>query len=915
MSVGLKIGTSRLYVVKDIPELLAHFRARDEAAYGKATRIVHREELLDASGRALLEMVRRHVETYDRVSRAYSASAYGYREPIKESVCLSGEEWDSFFMEHQGEELELAGGYRGSMLLRDGDPAVHLRVEEKKDAVSLSFGRSLPGIMCRTADRLYVLEDEGVLRRCSPGFSRAMRELLKAVSGGAMLLLRDDLPAFCGCVLPAIAPYCVIEDEKGLLEGYAPEPCTPIFRFDQVDRQTLKVTVRFRYGDREVRRAEKVPGLRRDERAESAACRLVEKRVGYMTEDGTARDWCTEDELAQFLTEGVRAFQSLGEVYLSDRLQGMELRPGTGSVGLSVSDGLLELELDAGGFPLEELEELYQSLLLRRKYHRLRDGRFMVLSGTGAEKAAEVAHMTQLDADALKTGHATLPVYRAMYLDNVLTGSEGLRVDRDSAFRDMVRRFKTYADSDDQVPASLKGVLRPYQETGFRWLRMLQHCGFGGILADEMGLGKTLQTIACILADREEAAGRPSLVVCPASLVLNWQDELTRFAPALAVRTVLGAQAARRALIEDETPADVWVTSYDLLKRDIESYRGKRFRIGVFDEAQMVKNSRTKASKAVKELACDQRFVLTGTPIENRLSELWNLFDLLMPGYLFSHERFVERIEKPVTLSGDPEARARLAKLVQPFLLRRLKKDVLKELPPKLEHVHRIALGEEERKVYHAYAMKAADELRGSGEKLQILAALTRLRQICCDPALCFENYEGESSKLEACVELVQSMTENGHQVLLFSQFTSMLERIRERLDKAGITHYTLEGSTSKERRAALVKSFNAGGAQVFLISLKAGGTGLNLTAADVVIHYDPWWNRAAQDQATDRAHRIGQQSCVQVYQLIAQDTIEEKICRLQEKKAGLLDAVTEGDGTSLLSMSADELLELIEDR
>lgn len=313
----------------------------------------------------------------------------------------------------------------------------------------------------------------------------------------------------------------------------------------------------------------------------------------------------------------------------------------------------------------------------------------------------------------------------------------------------------------------------------------------------------------------------------------------------------------------------------------------------------------------MKAVNCRQRFVLTGTPIENRLSELWNLFDFLMPGYLFSHRAFVEKLEKPIIKSKNEEAMAQLQKLVQPFLLRREKKDVLKELPPKIEHIRRIALGETERMTYLSAVNAAKSTLTDTG-KLKILAALTQLRQVCCDPNLCFENYSGETSKLEACLELCSGMAANGHQILLFSQFTSMLDILRTRLEGMGLSTFTIQGSTPKEQRARLVKDFNAGGAQIFLISLKAGGTGLNLTAADVVIHYDPWWNLAAQNQATDRAHRIGQRQCVQVYKLIAKDTIEERILDLQEKKAELLDVIS-GEGGSILEMSKDELLALLD--
>jgi SNF2 family DNA or RNA helicase len=580
------------------------------------------------------------------------------------------------------------------------------------------------------------------------------------------------------------------------------------------------------------------------------------------------------------------------------------------SLGISVSDGLLQLDLDTGEFPAAELEDLYQSLLLRRKYHRLRDGRYLTLDGSAYETMAELAHIAQLTPQELADGKATMPAFRALYLDSVVGGNENIEVRRNNQFRAMVRQFKTVGDNDYEIPAAQRAVLRPYQKLGFRWLKTLESCHFGGILADDMGLGKTLQMItyfASVYLDQT----LPSLIVCPASLVFNWADEFARFAPDLPVRLITGTAAERREALAQPLAGTILVTSYDLLKRDVELYRPVEFYCCILDEGQFIKNQSTQASKAVKQINCRQRYVLTGTPIENRLSELWNLFDFLMPGYLFTHNRFVEKLEKPIAKKGDEVARQQLAKLVKPFILRRLKGDVLKELPPKMERDWRIQLSEEERKVYLAavHAIRHGEV----GGKLEILTALTRLRQICCDPGLCYENYEGPTSKLDACVDLCSTLAENGHQILLFSQFTSMLDRLRERLETAHITTFTLQGSTPKEKRAQLVKQFNSGGAQVFLISLKAGGTGLNLTAADVVIHYDPWWNRAVQDQATDRAHRIGQQASVQVYKLIAKDTIEEKIQELQQRKTALMDVLDQDGSADLASLSREELLELLE--
>ena len=471
------------------------------------------------------------------------------------------------------------------------------------------------------------------------------------------------------------------------------------------------------------------------------------------------------------------------------------------------------------------------------------------------------------------------------------------------------------------VPKTVHATLRPYQKDGYTWLNYMQKLGFGACLADDMGLGKTLQMISVLLAARQENKEEHivSLVVSPASLVFNWGEELARFAPELKVCLVTGMQTERQKLIASYQEYDVLVTSYDLLKRDIHFYEECRFAYQVIDEAQYIKNHTIAAAKAVKVIKSVHRFALTGTPIENRLSELWSIFDYLMPGFLYSYETFRKELEIPIAKHQDEQALARLQKMTAPFILRRRKEDVLKDLPEKLEEVRYVRLEGEQQKLYDGQVVHIQTMLaEQSGEdfnrkKLQLLAELTHLRQICCDPALCFEQYQGDAAKLEACLELVKSAIDGGHRILLFSQFTSMLEILKQRLIGEGIDYYTITGATPKEERIRLVKKFNSGDVPIFLISLKAGGVGLNLTGADVVIHYDPWWNLAAQNQATDRAHRIGQTKKVTVYKLIAKNTVEEKILKLQETKRDLADQVINGAGTSLSSMSKEELLELLE--
>jgi SNF2 family DNA or RNA helicase len=426
--------------------------------------------------------------------------------------------------------------------------------------------------------------------------------------------------------------------------------------------------------------------------------------------------------------------------------------------------------------------------------------------------------------------------------------------------------------------------------------------------------------ITLFVYNKETGADRPSLVVCPASLVYNWEEEIHRFAPSLKAQVAAGTLGKRKEALSGKP--DVFITSYDLLKRDLKLYENRQFHVCVIDEAQYIKNGSAAQTKAVKVIQADHRFALTGTPIENRLSELWSIFDFLMPGLLYSNKEFVKQFEGPIVKEKDQNAAEKLRGLTGPFILRRRKEEVLKDLPEKLEEVRYARMEGVQQKVYDAEAahmkrmletdLTAEDSAEKGRDKIRILAELTKIRQLCCDPSLALEDYTGESAKRDACLNLIRTAMEEGHRMLVFSQFTSMLALLEADLQKEGISYYKIIGETPKEKRMELVKAFNNNDVPVFLISLRAGGTGLNLTGADVVIHYDPWWNVAAQNQATDRVHRIGQTRKVMVFRLIMKDTIEEKILNLQSVKQDLANAIIEGDHTSLTRMSAEELLALL---
>jgi SNF2 family DNA or RNA helicase len=452
-------------------------------------------------------------------------------------------------------------------------------------------------------------------------------------------------------------------------------------------------------------------------------------------------------------------------------------------------------------------------------------------------------------------------------------------------------------------------VLRDYQKIGYQWLKTLAHYGFGGILADDMGLGKTVQSIAFLASNLSEIRQRrvPALVICPGSLVYNWRNELQKFAPDIRVLIADGSRLDRAKKMQVLEDADVVITSYPLLLRDLEHYNKQSFHTLLLDEAQVFKNYATQTAQAVKSIQADYRFALTGTPIENRLEELWSIFDVVFPALFQDLKSFANLTNIELT------------KRVRPFMLRRWKRDVLQDLPDKMESIRPTELFPEQKKLYAAYLAKLQQEtlkhLSGDGynkSRIKILAGLTRLRQICCHPALFVKGYEGHSAKLEQLKEIVEESLANRKRMLIFSQFTEMLKLIGKELSDQGHPFFYLDGTTPTRERVELCDRFNDGEMDLFLISLKAGGTGLNLTGADTVVLYDLWWNPAVEQQAADRAHRIGQKNVVQIIRLITQGTMEEKMYELQHRKKHLISQVLDPNEATTSTLTEQEIREIL---
>lgn len=946
-----RIGREKRYIVKNLLEFAQAVHSGKRVEYGKGMAFEHVPSAFAPESRPFLDLLLEEADAYIRHYEEMRGHA-GLLLPVMRALTLGSAARDRLFDLLEGKEVQTEdekGAERVCRVERK-DPRFPVEVEARGDGIAVTVPSALTSF--RGEQRLYVA-DGLHLFGCSELYTETMGVFLEQMEQGGrecgsrkekreLLVGSRDIPLFYARVLEGMEALGILQSPEIDWEKYRPEALKARFEFDSDSPDELRLRPTLSYGDFTFSPLadEHVPReICRDVPAEFYISRLITRYFSYWEdESGDLVIRGDEEALYQVLSEGMPQFQEVGEVWLSESVRHLRvLPPPEVSMGVSLGGGWLDLKIETAGIDPAELLQVLSEYRQKKKYYRMKNGEFLQLSGGGLQALDSLTADLGLTKSEFQAGEAKIPAYRAFYLDS-LSGDGRMKLfQRDEAYGMMVRDLKTAQSVSYAVPAVLEKTLREYQKIGYTWMRTLARYHFGGILADDMGLGKTLQVIALLTAFYQEkteqkAAGNegsgselplPSLIVCPASLVYNWGQEFARFSPGIRVLLIAGTAKERQEQLEEQMRmeasegAQVIITSYDLLKRDRAAYLGRTFEYEIIDEAQVIKNAKTQGAKAVKEISANARFALTGTPVENRLSELWSIFDFLMPGFLYSYRKFRERYELPIVKNQDPEALTALRRMTGPFVLRRLKKDVLRELPTKEERIVYSAASGRQQKLYTASALKLKEALAGgawSGNgKLEVLSQLMRLRQICCDPALCFEDYTGESAKLETCVSLIASASAAGHKILLFSQFASMLERIRERLLQEGISSHLLVGATPKEERSRMVQAFASDEVPVFLISLKAGGTGLNLTAADIVIHYDPWWNVAAQNQATDRAYRIGQEKPVTVYKLILKDTIEENLLKLQNAKLALAAQVVSEGMVSLGDLSQNELMELFE--
>ncbi|MDM0616495.1 DEAD/DEAH box helicase [Clostridium perfringens] len=644
-------------------------------------------------------------------------------------------------------------------------------------------------------------------------------------------------------------------------------------------------------------------------------------------------DFCfigNEEEMYELLSKGIKRLREFGEVLLSEELKEFKvLDSSLISSELIELSNFYKLKFDFGDFELRELRESIEAMKKGDRFYRTKKV-YLDLEDPSIVNFLNL--LEDLGLENIKDNEVYIDKSKVLYIQEKLKDRNLSFIKGGNVLQEIVGKLLNKEFKRKLVPKALNAELRPYQKEGFKWINEITDLGFGGVLADDMGLGKTLQIIAFLLSQKKSK----SIVVVPTSVIYNWMDEFEKFAPSIRIGLVHGSKSKRDKVLRDFKRGlgikieeenlkeksyekyDVLLTTYGTLKNDEKAYENLSFDYCIIDEAQNIKNPTAQATLSVKNIKSRCNIALTGTPIENNLMELWSIFDFVMPGYLFTKERFRERFIL------DESNLIELKSLITPFILRRLKEDVLSELPEKLEKKYLVEMKGKQKQLYSFYIKAIKNQLnenksseKSGRDKINLFAYLTKLREICLDPSLVVPDYTGGSSKLTVVKEIVKDASESGKKILLFSQFTSVLQKIEEDFKKEDIFYLYLDGGTSAKDRVERVKKFNEdSNIKVFLISLKAGGVGLNLTSASVVIHFDPWWNPAVEDQATDRAHRFGQENKVEVIKLVAKDTIEEKIVLMQEDKRELIQSLMDGktmDGKGLKRLTEEEISKLFE--
>lgn len=933
LKVEFKIGNEQLTKINNLPDFFERMLNREKYKYNNVLEFIHEENAFEEQSRPLLKFLLKYAEIIKYANDVNNNYAYYGRNFNVNNVVLSNTGLDELFEILKGKtvEFETKTGERKIQFI---DEPIDIKfILEKSDESTYCL---TPNIDVYGYDIFYgknysYFLIDNKMHKCLPKVENRNLELLEVYKKNytqSIVFNENNLRNFFAIVVPKIKDNFEIKNiDKEQIEKYMPKDLYVKIYLDYNEKGYIIADIKFCYGNVEFNPIKNVNlEITRNAIQENEVLDTF-VQTGFMLDSANARLVLANDEkIYNFLSKEIEDYMKKFEVLVAEDFKKKDIKKiKIKSIGVKIENNLLDINLGDFKFNIYEIKDIINKYKLRKKFYRLKDGTYISLEKNSSLDFLEnLTDNIEIEDENVEENSIKLPIYRALYLEKIFKNMPNTNIQKNEYYKNMISQIEDrQIDLSTKIPPKLNAELRTYQKIGYKWLRTLEQYKMGGILADDMGLGKTIQLLAVILSyvQKNKENVKPSIIICPSSLALNWYNEIQKFTPTLKALVISDDYLERKRKIEEIGKYQVIITSYDSLKRDIDLYENYCFKYVVADEAQYIKNNNTKNSKAIKTINAETKFALTGTPIENSLSELWSIFDFIMPGYLYKYKKFKELYETPIIKEQNEDVMNKLKKQIEPFVLRRTKGEVLTELPDKTVTILNNEMSEEQYNIYMSYMAQARKEIMSQIDingfeksQIKILSLLMRLRQICCHPKLFLGEYEGESSKLNQCIEIIQDAVLGGHKILLFSSYTSMFEIIEEKLKNIGVKYLKLTGQTKVGERIELVDKFNTDeNIKVFLISLKAGGTGLNLTGADMVIHYDPCWNLSAENQATDRTYRIGQKRNVQVYKLITKNSIEEKIYELQQKKAKLIDNMLSTDATFINKLSKDDILALFE--
>ena len=896
-----KIGNAKKYIIKDVDKFLEHIENKDQVKYGKYLQFVHTRESFTDEALKQIAFLERAKIAMNKVNPENYFFSFRSSLNFGRYVYIRSEFLDDFYDVYK--ELGLVHCF-----FKDIDYTIKASLVKEQEYYVLKiidenqfyFGKQYIYFISTFKQLIKI-------QRIQMDLNEKSFDILLDLFENPMFIKEEDLHDFYKYIWAPMQNSFDLECDFELIQS----PYTFIKIYGDIN-ENEQIYFKIYYEDENQNHIhafqnDTITTIDQDivEAYLRQQCHQIDEKNGCVYFDSY------DEKTYEFMHDGIEFLQQYSEIYISEALKKMG-RPVHYQiqVGVKVDHDLLSLNMESAQIPPMEIAEVLSKYRRKKKFHRLKNGELLYLESPDLEELSKFLDEYHINANDIQNGSLTLNKNRVFALDNNATELQHIQIERDESFQKLIQQFHQHIQYVYPLTSYYNQLLRDYQKEGYQWLRTLYELGFNGILADDMGLGKTLQVIA--LLDQLET-DKPSLVVCPSSLIYNWEDEVHKFSQTLPVTCIVSDAKTREMMIHNIHDKHLYVTSYDYIRRDIELYDSIEFEYVILDESQYIKNQKTKNATSVKQLHALHKLALSGTPIENSLAELWSVFDFLMPQYLYNYHYFQKKFETDIVKNQDQKKIQQLQKIVSPFILRRNKKDVLLELPDKIEKTQLIPFTQQESELYFANLAQINTQLQEifqmeKVDKIVILSMLTKLRQICCEPRMIYDNIYQSSSKMKACMDLICNYKANHQQVLLFSSFTKVFDLMEEELKLNGIRYFILTGGTSKETRRELVQRFQEGEADVFLISLKAGGTGLNLTQAQAVIHYDPWWNISAQNQATDRAYRIGQHHNVMVHQLIMKESIEEKIQILQAKKKELADMFVENSDGNISSLSTEDL-------